>query len=188
MRVRASTEGVAAHASTPQVGRNAIYPLARAMTALAELDFGVPPHPLLGAPTVSVGTIAGGTAVNVVPDHAEAAIDVRTVPRMTAEQVLELLAEAAGPDVALESYLELAPVATDPRHPFAMLCGAQALGLPYFTDAAVLTPAYGGVPTVIWGPGEPDQAHQTDEWADAAMIDQAADAFTDVVRHWYGAT
>jgi succinyl-diaminopimelate desuccinylase len=187
MRVRASTEGVAAHASTPQLGRNAIYPLARAMTGLAELDFGVPPHPLLGAPTLSVGTIAGGTAVNVVPDHAEATIDVRTVPGMAAEQVLELLAEAAGPDVALEPYLELAPVATDPGHPFATLCGAKALGLPYFTDAAVLTPAYGGIPTVIWGPGEPDQAHQTDEWADAAMIDEAADAFTDVARRWCGA-
>jgi succinyl-diaminopimelate desuccinylase len=41
---------------------------------------------------------------------------------------------------------------------------------------------------VIWGPGEPDQAHQTDEWADAAMIDEAADAFTDVARRWCGAT
>ena len=186
MRVRASTEGLAAHASTPHLGRNAIYPLTSAVARLADLDFGVGPDPLLGGPTLSVGTIAGGTAVNIVPDHAEAAIDVRTVPGMTTAQVLALLAGAAGSNVALESYLELAPVATDPNHPFAVLCRAQPRGLPYFTDAAVLTPAYGDVPTVICGPGEPDQAHQADEWADSAMIDEAADMFTDIARRWCG--
>jgi succinyl-diaminopimelate desuccinylase len=190
--VRASAQGVAAHGSAPQLGRNAIYPLARAVAALAEIELQAPPHPLLGRPTLSVGTIAGGTTVNVVPDRAEAAIDIRTVPGMTTAAILERLAAAAGPEVALEPRVDLAPVVTEPDDPFARLCldvsgeRPPPHGLAYFTDAAALAPAYGGPPTIIWGPGEAAQAHQTDEWADAALIDAAADAFTEVARRWCG--
>jgi succinyl-diaminopimelate desuccinylase len=188
--VRATAEGVAAHGSSPQLGRNAIVPLARAVGAIADVSLDAVPHPLLGAPTLSIGTIGGGTIVNVVPDRAEAGIDIRTVPGMSAAAVLERLATAAGPEVALDPWVDLAPVVTDAGAPFAALCldvaggTPEPRGLAYFTDAAALTPAYGGPPTVIWGPGEPAQAHQTDEWADAAQIDAAADAFTEIARRW----
>jgi succinyl-diaminopimelate desuccinylase len=192
--VRASTEGVAAHGSAPHLGRNAIVPLARAVAAIAEIDLDATAHPLLGGPTLSIGTIAGGTIVNAVADRAEADIDARTVPGLSADAVLAQLAAAAGPEIALAPWVDLAPVVTDAGDPFAELCFdvAQDLGgarpdprgLSYFTDAAVLTPAYGGPPTVIWGPGDPAQAHQTDEWADAAQIEAAADMFAALARRW----
>src|SRR3954447_27089914 len=65
---RATTEGVSAHGSAPHLGRNAIYPLARAVAALSELALDAEPDPVLGAPTLNVGTIHGGTGVNLVPD------------------------------------------------------------------------------------------------------------------------
>ena len=58
--------------------------------------------------------------------------------------------------------------------------------LAHFTDAAALTPAFGDPPTVIWGPGEAAQAHQTDGWAEAAKIGAAADAYAEVARRWCG--
>jgi succinyl-diaminopimelate desuccinylase len=189
---RASTEGVSAHGSAPHLGRNAIYPLARAITALAELELDAEPHPVLGEPTLNVGTIHGGSGVNLVPDRAEAQIDVRTVPGLTGERVLAQLADAVGPDVTLEAWIDLAPVITDPADPwlqsvFALAGSAvEPRGVAYFTDAAALTPAYGGPPTVIWGPGEAAQAHQTDEYAEAAKIDAAADDFFAVARRWCG--
>jgi succinyl-diaminopimelate desuccinylase len=190
--VRASTEGASAHGSAPHLGRNAIYPLARAVTALSDLRFDVDAHPVLGEPTLNVGTIAGGTGINVVPDRAEAQIDVRTVPGLTGAAVLERLHAAVGADVALEAWIDLEPVVSDPDDPWVRsvvdLAGGppEPRGLTYFTDAAALVPAYGNPPTVIWGPGEAAQAHQTDEWADAAKIDTAADAFTEVARRWCG--
>jgi succinyl-diaminopimelate desuccinylase len=189
--VRATTEGVSAHGSAPHQGRNAIYPLTAAVGALQGLKLEAPAHPLLGEPTVSVGTIAGGTNVNVVPDRAEARIDVRTVPGMTG--VLDALRAAVGPEVELEPWVDLAPVVTDPDDPWVRsvfeVAGGdpEPRGLAYFTDAAALTPAYGGVPTVIWGPGEASQAHQTDEWAFVERIEACADAFTEVARRWCGA-
>jgi succinyl-diaminopimelate desuccinylase len=189
---RALTEGVSAHGSAPHLGRSAIYPLARAVAALAELELDAAPHAVLGSPTLNVGTIAGGSGVNLVPDRAEAQIDVRTVPGLTGADVVAQLAAAAGPEVALEPWIDLAPVVSEPgdawvRTVFEVAGGGdEPRGVAYFTDAAALTPAYGGPPTVIWGPGEADQAHQTDEWADAAKIDAAADGFTEVARRWCG--
>jgi succinyl-diaminopimelate desuccinylase len=188
--VRAATEGVSAHGSAPHLGRNAIYPLARAIAALADVTFDVPAHPVLGEPTINVGTLHGGTAINVVPDRAEAQIDVRTVPGLTGEAVLERLRATVGPDVALEPWIDLAPVVSDPEDPWIRaavdLAGgpAEPRGLTYFSDAAALAPAYGDPPTLIWGPGEAAQAHQTDEWAEAAKIDAAAEMFTEVARRW----
>ncbi|HET6505364.1 MAG TPA: M20/M25/M40 family metallo-hydrolase [Baekduia sp.] len=192
--VNATAEGVAAHGSAPHLGRNAIVPLASAVAAIADVALDATEHPLLGGPTLSIGTISGGTVVNAVPDRARAGIDVRTVPGMSTAAVLEVLAAAAGPEITLTPWVDLAPVVTDAADPFAALCRTVAeevvgvrptpRGLSYFTDAAALTPAYGGPPTVIWGPGEAAQAHQTDEWADAARIEAAADAFAAVARRW----
>jgi succinyl-diaminopimelate desuccinylase len=187
---RATTEGVSAHGSAPHLGRNAIYPLARAVVALSELRFDVEEHPLLGSPTLNVGTIGGGSGVNLVPDRAEAQIDVRTVPGLTGEAVLAALRAAAGPEVAIEPWIDLAPVVTDPGDPWLetvfAIRPAEPGSVAYFTDAAALTPAYGDPPTVIWGPGEADQAHQTDEWASADLIDTAADHYFEVARRWCG--
>ena len=185
---RATTEGRSAHASSPHLGRNAIYPLAAAVAALADLEFDVPPHALLGEPTFNVGVIEGGSGINLVPDRAEAGIDVRTVPGLRSDAVLARLRELAGPEVTIEAILDLPPVATDPGDPFvrtaAEVAGSSGGGLAYFTDAAALTPAYGSPPTVIWGPGEAAQAHQTDEWAEAAKIEAAAGAFAELAQRW----
>ena len=54
----------------------------------------------------------------------------------------------------------------------------------YFTDASALTPAYGGPPTVILGPGEATMAHQTDEYCVVDRIGEAVEAFTEIARHW----
>ena len=78
--LEASTTGRAAHGSMPHLGENAIFKLAPALAALESFDFGGPEHELLGKPTLSVGTVAGGMNINSVPDWATAGIDVRTVP------------------------------------------------------------------------------------------------------------
>jgi succinyl-diaminopimelate desuccinylase len=187
---RAAAEGKSAHGSSPHLGRNAIYPLAAAVTALAGLAFDVAPHPVLGEPTLNVGVISGGAGINLVPDRAEAGIDIRTVPGLSSADVLDRLRDAAGPDVAIEAILDLPPVASDPDDEFVRsvvdVAGSAGGGLAYFTDAAALTPAYGSPPTVIWGPGEAAQAHQTDEWASADLIEAAADGYFEVARRFCG--
>ena len=55
---------------------------------------------------------------------------------------------------------------------------------PQFTDAAALSQAYRAPPTVILGPGEPQMAHQTDEYCTVDRIHQAVGAYQEIIRRW----
>ena len=192
----ASTTGQTAHGSMPELGRNAVYPLARAIGALESFRFDVAPHGLLGGPTINLGTLRGGQNINSVPDSAVAGIDVRTVPGMTGADVGARVADALGPGVRVEERLALDAIDTDPSHPWVgkvyevlePLIGErpQPRGLAYFTDAAALSPAYGTPPTVICGPGDADQAHKTDESCSIARLEAAEEAFFEIARRWCG--
>ena len=47
------------------------------------------------------------------------------------------------------------------------------MGVDYFCDAAVL--AAGGIPSVVFGPGDIAQAHTADEWVSLAQLERAKD-------------
>ncbi len=84
VRWRCRTSGVAAHSSTPELGRNAIYEMARVINSLEQYAAEEAPkladHPRLGQPTMSVGLVEGGVSVNVVPESCWIEIDRRLVP------------------------------------------------------------------------------------------------------------
>ena len=68
-------------------------------------------------------------------------------------------------------------------------CGASRRTVetaPYFTDASALTPALGGVPTVILGPGPAHMAHQTDEWCECARIEESVLIYEQIIAVWCG--
>jgi succinyl-diaminopimelate desuccinylase len=192
--LRGRTSGVTAHGSMPERGVNAVYKAARAALKLEQFRFETTPHPVLGAPTLNVGTLHGGLNVNSVPDAAEIGIDIRTIPEQKHGLLLERLAAYLGDEVLLESVSDAEGVWTDPNHAWirsvydvvAPVIGERpvARAAPYFTDAAALTPAYGGAPTVILGPGELALAHQTDEYCEIARLEQAVEIFTELTRRW----
>ncbi len=192
--LNARTRGVTAHGSMPERGENAVYKAARAVAKLEHFDFGVAPHALLGRPTLNVGTITGGLNINSVPDEARIGIDIRTVAGQNHQALRTRLADLLGPGVELESILDVDSVYTDPADPWVVTVFetmAPILGVTpeprtvsYFTDAAALRPAYGNPPTVILGPGEPQMAHQTDEYCVTDRIGQAVDAYSEIIRRW----
>jgi succinyl-diaminopimelate desuccinylase len=53
-----------------------------------------------------------------------------------------------------------------------------------FTDASILTPAFGNPPTIILGPGEPAMAHRTDEFCYISKIEEAVDAYMEIIKTW----
>lgn len=192
--LKALTEGVTAHGSMPERGVNAVYAAAKAISKLEDFDFNVARHPVLGGPTLNVGTVSGGMNINSVPDRAEIGIDIRTVPGQDHAALGRGLSGYLGDGVAIETLIDVAGVWTDPKDAwmqqvFAIM--AAILGEPietrtatYFTDASALTPAYGGPPTVILGPGRPELAHQTDEYCEVDRIEQAAEAYRAIALAW----
>lgn len=194
VRFEIITKGITAHASMPEQGENAIYKAAEAILKLRSFDFAVPPHPILGHPTLNVGTIAGGQNINSVPDRAVIGVDIRTIPAQSHEAIRQRLQAVLGEDVEITQLNEVSSVATEINHKWvqtvfgimASFLKTQpvAKGATFFTDASVLTPALGHPPTLILGPGEPTMAHKTDEYCHVSKIEEAVEAYTAIVQHW----
>jgi len=165
-----TTRGRAVHASAPDQGSNAIYQMMDVLGLLRERvlpRFTAMSHPVLGAPTASVGTIQGGTKINIVPDRCDASIDFRTIPEQDRpgfiDQIVEELRQAC-PNLEA-TWTESRPLWTDPGHPLIGAlerAGGHCCGAPWFCDAAVFAAA--GIPSVAAGPGSIAQAHTNDEW------------------------
>jgi acetylornithine deacetylase len=177
------TRGRAAHGATPHLGKNAIHEMAR-VVELLETDYAAQlrgrKHPLLGSATVNVGKISGGTQPNIVPDFCTLAIDRRTLPGETEAGVgREIAARLRAKKLAatiFNSKLAPAPaLETDSQRPLVQqflrtVKQARPVGVDYFCDAAVL--AAGGIPSVVFGPGDIAQAHTADEWISLAQLER----------------
>ena len=173
------THGRAVHASQPEAGENAIYQMMQAIECLRQE--GIPrlaanSDPILGTSTLSVGTIRGGSKVNIVPDFCEAAVDIRTIPGMDPEFITDLLRQRVS-NIEIDLKRSL-PLRTDPSHPLISQLeslGSKLVGAPWFCDAAIF--ASHGFPSVAIGPGSIAQAHTADEFIRVADLEAGADFF-----------
>jgi acetylornithine deacetylase/succinyl-diaminopimelate desuccinylase family protein len=176
--------GRAVHASMPQNGENAIEKILGLLEVLRhELSarFGSQHDETLGALTFSIGTIEGGTKINIVPDLCQARIDIRTIPGQDLSELLDSLATRF-PSLEFERQISR-PLRTDPAHPFVRVmesCGARCVGAPWFCDAALLAAA--GTPAVALGPGSMAQAHTADEWISLADLEAGVEFFKRLLK------
>ena len=192
--LEARTTGVTAHGSMPEHGDNAIFKATRAVDVLRAFDFGVEAHPLMGRPTLNVGTLHAGLNINSVPDSATIGVDIRTIPGQDHRQLRQRLERALGSDVQLASLVDVEAIYSNPGEPWMQQVFAAAerqIGerpaprtATYFTDAAVLNEVYRGIPICVLGPGEPHLAHQTDEFCLVDRVEQSVAIYTDLIREW----
>jgi succinyl-diaminopimelate desuccinylase len=192
--VIAVAHGKAAHGSQPHLGVNAILTMSRFLLRLPEaLPDRV--HPLVGAPTVNVALITGGSAPNVVPDRCEVEIDRRIVPgEEDPEEVLvpfrrlveDLVVERPDThiEISLKDWTEAAETTGDSaiaalvRDAIAAETGSPPpfVGFTGITDARFyINDAH--IPTVIAGPGSLSLAHTANESIGVAEMVVAARAY-----------
>ncbi len=179
------TKGRSAHGSRPELGRNAVHSMARVVEAL-EGDYANylrrhHRHKLLGHATVNVGTIRGGTQPNIVPDSCAISVDRRMVPGETDAGVRRELATFLNRKKLKVTFAntlnaQCRPMETDVSLPlvrqFLRSIGQRKpAGVRYFCDAAVL--AEGGIPSVVFGPGDIAYAHTPDEWVPLHSLERA---------------
>ncbi len=173
--------GRSCHGSTPQLGENAIEKLIDAVQLVRHwASSEVKDDPVLGTRTLNIGQVAGGVLRNIVPDAAWAELDVRTPDPADITGLAPAVQRIVGDLATVQEVLSLPPVRTDPDDVWVRLLRQLAAAhvelteapavARFFTDASVLTPALGAVPTVICGPGSPDQAHVVDEFCPVADI------------------
>lgn len=194
---RITVRGRTAHGALPWEGANAVEGMAEVIVALRREYWPVlatRTHPLFHPSSASVNIIEGGVKSNVVPDIAIAQVDRRLVPGESPEVVLEelrVIAEraVAGMNGITVEVDEVWPgagaVLTGEDSPVvhAMLGANRRLGLPetlrgfsMATDGRYFSRQ--GIPTIIYGPGDPSLAHVPDEWIGIDELLHATRAYT----------
>lgn len=200
VRWRIRVRGRACHSSFPERGENAIYPAGRVILAIEALARDLltrtPDHPC-GPPTLSLGTIHGGSGVNMVPDLVVLEVERRVLPgespQAARDEVIARVAAVSG-DARVEHdepFLESGGLSAESPAAAALadwLSGAAAsqgspprrLAARYGTNASVYAAA--GVPCVVFGPGSIAQAHTADEWIEVSQVEAAVATLTACVQ------
>jgi succinyl-diaminopimelate desuccinylase len=193
--MRIFTRGVAGHGSAPERGVNAIKHMAEIVLHLEETLPDID-HPLLGRPTINVGTIRGGEKVNVIPAGCLAEVDRRSVPGETRESVIESVEQAV--EIARKTFPDINATVELPYFgdPFEIsedstivqecvaavtdVTGVQAeiVGFRGSSDARFLFEA--GAEVIVCGPGEIKVAHTARESIEIAELEQGAIAYAAV--------
>jgi len=188
----AKTTGVTAHSSMPELGDNAIYKAARAITKIEELKFDVEKDSLLGYPSINIGKVDGGLNLNSVPDKAEFTIDVRTTKKLENKLAIQIVKDTLGKKVIIEKMVDLNAISTSEDNPFIQIVSNVCSfnynregikkSASFLTDASVLTPWLNNAPTVIIGPGEPNMAHKTDEYCYVTKIRESVKIYKEIIE------
>jgi len=177
--IKISTFGRSAHSAKPHRGVNAIEKMTKLVDRLNSMPLDKE-HPLLGKPTLSIGTIRGGTKINIVPDRCEIELDRRMLPGEKKEEVLgemkEILEFLRSQDPLFRYRMEeidfAEPSEVNPEEEIVRT-GVEAIQ--EVTGKKPLLSVFSGftdsrfyinrchIPTLIFGPGDTDQIHTTDE-------------------------
>jgi acetylornithine deacetylase len=198
LNLHVRVRGKAGHSSDPAKGVNAIQAAGEAIAWIAaearrleregpfEEGFD-PPHT-----TIHVGTIAGGSILNIIPEHAEFVMEWRNIPaddpNRDAERLKAFIAANIEPAMkrvdpscgfSYEIELDMPRLALAADHELTTvvknLTGSNSTGkVSYGTEAGFYQEF--GIPTIVCGPGHIAQAHQPDEWIAQDQLD-ACDAF-----------
>ena len=199
-----SVTGLASHSALNHLGVNAIEIAAAIIAELRRLndEFRVagpfadgfePPHC-----TVSTGVIAGGSALNIVPDHCRFEFEFRPVPgqdpdalfariRDWAERTLlpSMRARSPAAGIAWQELMSYPALGGAARAGIEEVCcrltGTQApVKLAFGTEAGHY--ATRGIPTVVCGPGDIRVAHKPDEYVELAQLERCARFLRELVH------
>jgi len=192
-----TTKGKAAHGSAPNLGINAISLMKRVLDELEGYKIHFEPHPFLGGCSMSINTIAGGKALNVVPDRCTLGIDIRTLPNQSHDVILadfnRILGKLKAADPHFEADASVVRQAdameTDNHCAFVRdFCSAvgvtdtKAVGFttdgPYFAEL--------GAPVVIFGPGKGELCHKPDEYIDIVDVEKAVEHYKNIILRFLG--
>lgn len=186
-----TVRGLEAHSSKPNLGANAIegaaalvadlYRFADEMAQGEGDDRFDPP-----TSTLSVGTISGGTARNILAKECSFHWEFRGLPGLPQDVALRRLEQHArevvlprlrrfAPEASVETIVEVEVPGLGAQNGSAaetlalkLTRSNRTIAVPYATEAGRFQSA--GVPTIVCGPGSINQAHQPDEFIEVAEL------------------
>ncbi|MBN1249702.1 MAG: YgeY family selenium metabolism-linked hydrolase [Anaerolineae bacterium] len=214
LEMSVTVRGKSAHSSAPELGSNAIYAAARLIFGLEILAGQLMTDPFLGPGVLAVTEIKSfGASLNAIPHRCEMFLDRRlTVGETEALALLEVQRVIAREGVAADVHViehdvvthtgrrlrarrASLPWALDERHPLvqAMIEAARSAGMRptitrwHFATEGAYTAAVARVPTVGFGPGDPEIVHCPNEHVELRQVYAAAQAYAALAERLVGA-
>jgi len=170
LRYEIIATGKTAHSAYPELGESAIEKLLDALERLRKIA--LPGNPVLGASTMNIGTIQGGRAPNVIPDHARAEVFIRLVDdgyttRKAVAKAVEGLAEAR-------------EVLCIPAVHMEAIDGLETSVVAFTTDIPEFKGAWGR--PLLYGPGSIHYAHTSEERVPKPELTDAIQVYQRIAR------
>jgi succinyl-diaminopimelate desuccinylase len=169
LAMRITVHGRAAHSSTPWLGDNAVLKAVDVFRTIETLPFTRQSSEMFDRPSINLGRIEGGDAMNKVPDRCEMGVDVRYLPGQDPGDILAQIRAIPGIDVT-RTFIH-PTVAVARSNPYvrglseavarAIAGEVTSVGRDGASDAASFIEA--GIPAVEFGPAG-DGHHGPDEW------------------------
>ena len=187
-RFQIHTSGRSAHAALFWLGDNAVYRMAGVLKELEAYgrELVDQPREELGTPTLCVGRIHGGTAVNTVPSRCTIDVDYRLLPGQSsaaARDAIHARISASNPEIVIEPpYMEAPGMeGTRDSQPCQALATAgrhanwktDFITAHYGTDGAIISAA--GIPAAVFGPGAIELAHTKAEHVPVREVELASE-------------
>ena len=182
LAITAGFKGPGGHSSLSDITPRPLLDAARLAARIgdyadAHLEFGTAPFKGL---CVNIGEIESDGAYNVIPTTAKLWLSLRPPPGDNVRQ-READIYALAPDAELDTIVAFEPFATKDMSAFKDVFGkTEIVDLPYWTEAAMLSEA--GVNTVVYGPGNLEQAHKPNEYVEIAQLQTAAVIYAAALR------
>jgi succinyl-diaminopimelate desuccinylase len=185
LAVRLAVIGRAAHGATPWEGDNAVLKAIDVFRSIESLPFARQSSELFDRPSINLGRILGGDALNKVPDRCIIDVDIRHLPGQDPDQIRDEIADL--PDVELVSHFVRAPARVD--RDLSYVTALHHAVEPHHIDAPMSVGRDGssdvvsflraGVPAVEFGPVGAGH-HGPEEWVSLSSLDnyrQALESF-----------
>jgi len=185
--MRIVVHGRAAHSSTPWLGDNAVLKAIDVFRAIESLPFSRESSEMFDRPSINLGRIQGGDALNQVPDECAMAVDVRYLPGQDPGEILAQVRAIEGIDVT-RTFIH-PPVSVARSNPYVRALSeavsrsipdmeTMSVGRDGASDAASFIEA--GIPAVEFGPAGAGH-HGPDEWVSLASLARYRRALADFV-------
>jgi succinyl-diaminopimelate desuccinylase len=186
LALRLDVSGKAAHGSTPWLGDNAVMKAVDAFRQIEAMPFTRESSEMFDRPSVSLGRIAGGDAMNKVPDTCTIDVDIRFLPGQSAKAILAAI--EALPDVTVHVMLHREPAIVERDNPYVLLLADSiAEGVPsdrisIGRDGAsdIVSFLEAGTPGVEFGPTGAGH-HGPDEWVSIPSLVRYHEALVEFV-------
>ncbi|HZB75916.1 MAG TPA: M20/M25/M40 family metallo-hydrolase [Solirubrobacteraceae bacterium] len=183
---RLHVHGRSAHGSTPWLGDNAVLKAIDVFRRIESLPFSRESSELFDRPSVNLGRIHGGDALNKVPDLCQMVVDIRYLPNQDPGDILEQIRSI--PDIEVVKTFTRVPALVSRSNPYvkALVSAvgrltegeSMSVGRDGASDAVSFLEA--GIPAVEFGPAGAGH-HGPEEWVSISSLARYRQALCDFV-------